>query len=173
MLERFAQDARNAAEGAHEEARVGGSATVEAEHVLLALTAPDSGLAAEVLAAAGLGRTELRAALDAEWERSLRAAGFTHPIPPPPAENAGGPRRAARGREPRWAASAKDALKRSQAAAKARGDRRIGSGHVLLGVLGAREGTVPRALDGAGVAPAELAARTSAALDAERRAAAA
>lgn len=165
MLERFVREARDAVAAAREEARAAGSATVEAEHVLLALAAPRSGLAGEVLAAAGLGPRELRAALDAEWERSLRAAGVTMAVPPPPAIPAP--------RTPRWGASAKGALERSLVAAQARGDRRIGSGQVLLGVLGAREGTVPRALAGAGIPPAELAARTSAALDAARRAAAA
>jgi len=163
MLERFAREARDAVAAGREEARAAGSATVEAEHVLLALAAPRSGLAGKVLAAAGLGPRELRGALDAEWERGLRAAGVTMAVPPPAAPSP---------RTPRWGASAKGALERSLVAAQARGDRRIGSGHVLLGVLGAREGTVPRALAGAGITPGELAARAGAALDAERAAAA-
>ena len=65
MFERFVRDARDVAETAHEEARAAGSATVEAEHVLLALTAPRSGLAAGVLGEAGLGRAEVLAALAA------------------------------------------------------------------------------------------------------------
>ena len=165
MLERMVGEARDVLAAARDEARAAGSATVEAEHVLLALAAPGSGLAEKLLAAAGLGPRELRAALEAEWARSLVAAGVTVAVPPPPAA----PSR----RTPRWSASAKGLVERSLAAAQARGDRRIGSGHVLLGVLDAREGTVPRALAGAGIPPAVLAARTSAALDAERRAAAA
>jgi len=165
MLERFVGEAREVVAAARDEARAAGSAAVEAEHLLLALAAPGSGLAGEVLAAAGLGPPELRAALDAEWVASLRAAGVTMAPPPPPPAPAT--------RVPRWGTSAKDALARGLGAAQARGDRRIGPGHVLLGVLGAREGTVPRALAGAGVPPADLAARVGAALDRERGTAAA
>ncbi len=65
---------------------------------------------------------------------------------------------------PRWGASAKLALQRSLAAAVARGDRAIGAGHLLLGVLAAGRGTVPRALEAAGVDRAELAGRVGEAI---------
>ncbi len=46
-----------------------------------------------------------------------------------------------------------------------RGDRRIEPAHILLAVLNAREGTVPRALRGAGVAPGQVIAEAQAAMD--------
>jgi hypothetical protein len=50
-------------------------------------------------------------------------------------------------------------------AAVARSDRRLAGGHILLGVLAAEAGTVPRALALAGVDRDDLRARTQAALD--------
>ena len=66
--------------------------------------------------------------------------------------------------QPRWGESAKMALRRATIAAKDRGDRQLTPTHILIGVLRAREGTVPRALAAAGVDPAELAAHAEATL---------
>jgi hypothetical protein len=56
------------------------------------------------------------------------------------------------------------ALRRAAITAKDRGDRQLTPTHILIGVLRAREGTVPRALAASGVDPAELAARAEATL---------
>lgn len=162
MLERFVKDARNVAGRAAEVARERGSAAVEAEHLLLAL-AEDRGAAGAVLAGAGLDRPALDDALEAELQRSLQAVGVALSARELPLPRAHGP-------SPRFAASAKRALEGSLEAAKARGDRRITPPHILLAVLAAREGTVPRALRGAGVDPEALARDTHAALDARRAA---
>ena len=69
--------------------------------------------------------------------------------------------RGARG-HPRMAASAKTALDRAVRAAAARRHRRIAAGHILLGVLQAEAGTVPRALALAGVDRTELRQRAAA-----------
>lgn len=102
-------------------------------------------------------------ALESELERSLEAVGVRMDafgaLPAVPFTG-----------KPRWGASAKAAFERSLEAALARGDNRIGQGHVLLGVLGSREGSVPRALRGAGVEPAALADRTRAVMDGRQRA---
>jgi D-alanyl-D-alanine carboxypeptidase len=66
------------------------------------------------------------------------------------------------------AASAKAALERALRVSLVRADRRIDAGHVLLGVLQAEAGTVPRALAQAGVDRDDLRRRVEAALDRER-----
>ena len=157
MLERFVKEARGVATGAEDEARTRGSSTVEAEHVLLALARDTGGLAGEVLARAGLDHPAILGALQSDFERSLDAVGVS-------VEAISGPVVPFAGRL-RWGASAKSSLERALETARARRDRRIESSHILLALLRAQEGTVPRALRGAGVEPATLAAQTHAAMD--------
>jgi len=152
MAERFAKDVRREVlRRAVEEARAAGSRTIEAEHLLLALSDD------ELLAGAGLDHDALLGALDRETERSLAAVGVElASFELPPARRTG--------REPRFAASAKVALHRAVQLAQGRRDRRIGRGHLLIGILRAERGTVPRALDVAGVDRVELMARAEATL---------
>lgn len=162
MLEGLVRDAWTPAiVDAREEARALGSATVEAEHVLLALCRSDGGVARDVLAEAGLGYAAMRAAVTAEFEASLEAVGVSlralNLPPPAPAV-----------RTPRWGAWARPTFARARDLARTHGDRRIESAHILLALLGAQAGTVPRALRRAGVEPADLADRTEAALDGDR-----
>jgi ATP-dependent Clp protease ATP-binding subunit ClpA len=148
MFERFTQDARAVVKAAEAQAAQLGSPTIEAEHLLLAL--------ADREAVIGVDREEVLAALEAERDRSLAAVGIAAPdfdLPP------------AAVTRPRFAASSKLALERALRAAVARSDRRLAGGHILLGVLAAEAGTVPRALALAGVDRGDLRARTQAALD--------
>jgi ATP-dependent Clp protease ATP-binding subunit ClpA len=155
VFERFTREARDVVKRSHEEAAALGSPTIEAEHLLIALA--EHGPTAAVLADAGLDRERLVAALDDEIERSLQAIGL---------DAAGlleqAPR--SRRRSPRWGQSARLALERTVRVAEERKDRRLVGGHILLAVLRAEGGTVPRALRVAGVEPADLAARVSAAM---------
>ena len=83
-------------------------------------------------------------ALTQEEERSLASVGVAADEVEP----------AVAARTPRklqFATSAKLALQRAMAVAVARGDRRLDAGHVLLGVLAAEHGRVPRALQIAGI----------------------
>lgn len=140
------EDARRAVlNAAADEACGRGSRTVEAEHLLMALAADDHGAVGRLLSEAGLDREGLEEALSREIERSLAAAGvclddYALPVAP------GAPRRA-----PRLAASSKRALHRAAILARARAHRRIASAHLLVGILQANIGTVPRALEVAGV----------------------
>jgi len=161
MFERFTREARAVVKGAEAEARALGSPTIEAEHVLLALTREDAATTAagSALAEVGLDYEAAREALGAERERSLLAVGvaagdFAVPITP-------------LARRPKVGASTKTALERALRASVRRHDGRIEAGHVLLGVLQAEAGSVPRALTEAGVDRAELRARTAAAMDRE------
>ncbi len=121
---------------AAEEARAEGSATVEAYHLLLALADGHD----PVLAGAGLDRAAVRSALDRESARSRAAAGVTAAADLRASPPAGSP-----GLGP----TARAALERGFAKASRKKD--IRPGHVLLGVLLADVGTVPRALALAGV----------------------
>ena len=142
-FERFTGDARAAVVAAREQARTSGRHTVESEHLLLALAArPEFGLDASRLADA----------FAHEEERSLAAIGLAA------GEFESGAGGRAR-REPRFATSSKLALQRAVAIAAKRGDRRLTAGHVVLGVLAAEHGRVPRALQLAEVDVDELRAR--------------
>ena len=158
MFERFTREARAAVTAAETEARELGSPTIEAEHLLLALTELDPGTAVGgVLADVGLDRDAVLAALDKERERSLLAVGISigeFELPPQRPSD-----------RPRMAASAKRALEHALRISLERGDKRIGAGHVLLALLRAEAGTVPRALDEADVDRTELNDRVAAALD--------
>ncbi|WP_433359718.1 Clp protease N-terminal domain-containing protein [Actinoplanes sp. CA-142083] len=125
------------------EATADGSAAVEAQHLLLAI----AGEGSPPLAAAGLDQPALRRALDQEFTRSLATAGVTVP---------GGLPRATPdpGRSHSLGASAKVAIERGFDLVERKRDAR--PGHLLLGVLQADLGTVPRALALAGVDRAAL-----------------
>lgn len=137
-FERFTRDARAAVVGAREQAQTLGHHAIGSEHLLLALASrPD-------FHALGLDHDELVNALTQEEERSLASVGVA----------AGEVEPAVAARTPRklqFATSAKLALQRAMAVAVARGDRRLDAGHVLLGVLAAEHGRVPRALQIAGI----------------------
>ena len=127
------------------EAAAEGSATVEAHHLLLAIAAEGTSPA---LAAAGLDHAAVRSALDRELTQSLAAAGvrieggLPTATPAPPGD-------------PKLGATARSALERGFATASRKRDCR--PAHVLLGVVLTPVGTVPRALDLAGVDRAGLA----------------
>ena len=138
MFERFTKDARRVVlQAVNVEAAALGARTVEAEHLLLALS--------ETI---GVEHDTLVDALEAETAASLDAVGVSL-RPPPPTR---------RRRQPRMGASAKIALHRALQTALARKDRAIRAEHVALGVLAADVGTVPRALAIAGLDREALAA---------------
>jgi D-alanyl-D-alanine carboxypeptidase len=151
MFERFTRDARQVVKAAETLASGLGSQTTEAEHLLLALADCQP-----VLADVGLDHDGVLAALEAERDRSLRAVGISagdFDLPPAPLTR------------PRFAASSKLALERAVRTAAARSDKRIAGGHILLGVLAAEAGTVPRALEIAGIDRRELRDRAAARLN--------
>ena len=149
-----AKDVRRAVlRAAQEEARALASSSIEAEHLLLALCGDARSPTGRLLAESGLDHDALRAALERETEHSLAAVGVA-PADLTPPERATPSRRS-----PRLAASSRRALERAAHVALARKDRAITGPHLLLGVLGAEIGTVPRALTLAGMEPGVLAER--------------
>jgi len=153
---RFVVQARAIVRQAEKEAAEAGSPLIGAEHLLLAMAGEHGIEARDVLASAGLDRDAIRAALDREFRQSLAAAGVTLASGGLPAASRDPNRRA------RMAASGKLVLERALKAAAGQGQ--IQPGHLLLGVLAAQAGTVPRALALAGVDQGDLAARTKQAL---------
>jgi ATP-dependent Clp protease ATP-binding subunit ClpA len=141
------------------EAQQDQSATVEAHHLLLAIAAGQEGTTHQVLTSAGLDHRAIRDALSREFERSLSAAGvslaaFDFPPPSSPA-----------GRAPRLGTSARLALERGFTSGARRKD--LQPAHLLLGILQAQVGTVPRALALAGIDRADLVTRVLQALSSE------
>ncbi|OLF18460.1 Clp protease N-terminal domain-containing protein [Actinophytocola xanthii] len=140
---------------AHLEARDDGSPTVEVAHLLLAVATEPEPSVHSVLSAAGLDRDGVRAALEREFEHSLNVVGVSaagHDLPRPSRLPT----------KPALGTSAKLALERGFGAVSRKKDLR--PAHVLLGILSAQAGTVPRALALAGVDQEDLAARTRLAL---------
>ena len=150
-------------EDARQEAGLDGSATIEAEHVLLGLARQRSGPIAQLLIEAGLTRDAVRAALDAEWEQSLAVAGVTVTVAELPRATPDPKRQA------KFGESAKLVLKRAAERAKRFGASRMGPGHVLVGLLDTNFGRVPRALELAGVDRSALYAKVLQILDDEKR----
>jgi len=155
----FVAQTRAIVRQAEKEAAEAGSPLIEAEHMLLAMTSEHGVEARDVLASTGLDRDAIRVALDREFRHSLAAAGVTLPASGLPMASRAGDRRA------RMATSGRLVLERALKAAAGRGQ--IRPGHLLLGVLAAQAGTVPRALALAGVDSGDLASRTRQALERE------
>jgi len=156
MFNRFVKSARQVAEEAGRTANGLGSPTVEAEHVLLAVARTDVA-ARHLLAEAGLEEEGLLDALEAEERISLAAIGLSSAD----VETRFSPWCTA----PRWSTSGKRVMEGALRVAAARGDNRIVPAHILVSALSATRGTVPRALDAAGVDRAALAERAAAEID--------
>jgi ATP-dependent Clp protease ATP-binding subunit ClpA len=150
MFNRFAGDARRVTLEAHSVAAGLGSPSIEAEHLLVSLAStPDR--AGSALREVGLDPAELREAIQRDFERVLGRVGI----------DASGMEIAANCRrtKPRWGTSAKLGLARALDEAKRRGDHKIRGEHILLGLLRAEHGTVPRLLAAEGIDRDELTGR--------------
>jgi D-alanyl-D-alanine carboxypeptidase len=143
---------------AEREAREDASATVEAQHLLLAIVVEREAGTLRILDSVGLDQDAVRAALDREFEHSLSAVGVPRAVIDFPRPSGGSA-------HPRMGSSAKLALERGFASVTRKKD--LGPAHLLLGVLRAEVGTVPRALAMAGIDRADLTARVLRALEGE------
>ena len=152
MFERFTDEARLAVVRAQEEARDLHAERIDPVHLLLALTR-DEGRGGTALRTAGVDHRTLRNALatgdlDAD---ALAAVGVdlaqvratTEAVFGPGALDRG--RRSVSGHMP-FADSSKRALEETLRAALRQKERRLDSGHVLLGVLAVADPTVVRLL---------------------------
>ncbi|WP_101785089.1 Clp protease N-terminal domain-containing protein [Nonomuraea indica] len=134
------------------EAQRHGSSTVEAQHLLLAVAAQEGTAPQRILASFGLDYPAVRAALEAETQHSLSMVGVS-----PSSFGLPRPNTVTPSHQPRMGETGKLAIERGFASASRKRDLR--PAHVLLGILRAEVGTVPRALALAGVDRAELLAR--------------
>ena len=154
MFERFTDQARQAVVRAQEEARGLHATRVEPVHLLLALTR-DAGRGGTALATAGVDHATLvtalaPGALDAD---ALAAVGVDLDRVRATTEAVFGPGALDRGRRPLsghmpFADGSKRALEESLRAAVRHKERRLDSGHLLLGVLAVADPTVVRLLAG-------------------------
>lgn len=133
------------------EAQRHGSPTVEAQHLLLAVAAQEGTAPQRILASVGLDYQAIRSALDRELDHSLNAVGVSRALfdlPRPSTKLK---------RSPKMGETCKLALERGFASVSRKKD--LCPASVLLGILQAEVGTVPRALALAGVDRAELLTR--------------
>lgn len=143
MFERLTASARTIVRAGQQEAATAGASAVEAEHLLLAMST-QPGSAAQVLQAAGLDHARLVELLGQERARSLSFAGVdqdSFPVsvtPPTPTGSL------------RLATSAKAVLERAVKDAAKRASRSLADTDLLIAVLQAEAGTVPRILALAG-----------------------
>ena len=148
---------RTLLEHAGSEAERDRSATIEAQHLLLAMAAPSETETSELLGSLGLDHGTLRGALELELGHALHAAGLSVDAAALP-EGKGSSRRA-----PAVGSSVQHALERGLGTLRAAPR----PAHLLLGILQAEVGTVPRALALAGLDRSALLGRVRQALEAE------
>jgi ATP-dependent Clp protease ATP-binding subunit ClpA len=158
-VDRVPQPLRGVMFGAVEAAQRRLSPEVRPEHLLLALAAAPESAAGGVLVAFGLDHDRLNAALDAERARALAVLGIDQ-LDDDLLKATGRPGR------PAWASSTREVFRRWQTTG-VRGHRRPMDLDVLYGIVSANVGTVPRALEYAGVDRDALIGR----VERERRAA--
>ena len=155
ILSRFAGEARACVKASVEEARDLGHDSIGDEDLLLGILRCDEGLAAEALSSLGVtleaAREESgRMAADAlssigiSMEDIRRQAGDAFDL------------RIPEGRRIPFSPRAKGALERALAEALRLRDNRIGTEHVLLGILADRDGTAVRMLARLSVEPGAL-----------------
>jgi D-alanyl-D-alanine carboxypeptidase len=150
-MSRFDKFLARVLDQAGREARKDGSASVEAHHLLLAVADSEEPTTRRVLASVGLNYAAIRVALDREFGRSLTAAGVSVAAADVP-----GPSSAREGSPP-LGASVKLAMERGFVSVARKKDLR--PAHLLLGIVRAQVGTVPRALALAGINQDDLTER--------------
>lgn len=147
----FSKYVRTILDHAGEQARLDRSTTIEAQHVLLAMAAQPDTAPGQILRTIGLDPGTIREALDREIEHSLNVAGVSGSAFDLPRASG------AAERVKHLGASVKHALERGVVGIRKGKDLR--PAHLLLGILRAEVGTVPRALALAGIDRPALTAR--------------
>jgi D-alanyl-D-alanine carboxypeptidase len=145
----------NVLEVAGREARTDRSPSIEAHHLLLAISMSGDPVTRRLLDDAGLDVDNLRNALNREFDQSLGAAGISRPGD---LESSDDPFKS-----PSLGSSAKLAIERGLGSASQR--HGPAPADLLLGILQASVGTLPRALALSGIDREALAARVRQARD--------
>ncbi len=151
MFERFAPATKEKVRRASEIAEYERSATVEADHLLLALVEPADDTVGDILIRSDVTAGAIRDARDREFRSALALVGVetTHAAP-------SGARRLRRGRTTRFGQSSKLALERAVEHATRHGDRRVTTRHLAQAIISAETGSTPRLLRQLGTTADEL-----------------
>jgi len=151
VFERFTRESRRAVVRAQEAASRLGAEQVEPEHLILALAGGCGDPAALALAEVGVDPEAIAAAIEEDLVAMLELVGVPPSVvastPPQPRLDL-----------PGLSLPTKQALERSLREALRRRDRRVGTEHLLLGVLRPPAATVRRVLSRLDVEPERLAA---------------
>jgi ATP-dependent Clp protease ATP-binding subunit ClpA len=122
-------------------AAAGGFETIEAEHLLVALTQHADEPTARALQALGVTEPAVQTALDDEYAAALNVVGVPGALatrPKPPNRSAAA--------TPKWGQSATLVLGRALQAAAHQGQKRIRDHHLLIALSQAEAGVIPRVL---------------------------
>ena len=162
MFERFTGDAKRVVLDALAAAQRLGADNVEPEHLLLGLAEGHGTPAARAIGEAGLDTAAIAAAIEADLVAMLEVVGVpasvVDAVPAAPSAD-----------RPGFGVHGRAALEQALREATGRNERRIGSQHMLLGVLHAPSPTLTRVLARLGVEPARLAALVEVEAAAARR----
>ena len=151
MFERFNSESKGAVLRALETARRLGAEQVEPEHMLLALAEGRADPAARALAEAGLDGPQIERAIEEDLVAALDVVGVPASVVASTPVYPGA-------KHPGLGVAAREALERSVQAAARRGERRLGSEHLLLGLLDPPAVSLRRVLARLDVEPERLAA---------------
>lgn len=150
IFNRFAREARACVEAAVEEARTLGHDSVGDEDLLLGILRADGGVAAEALSSLGVNLEPAREESEKMTAEALAYVGISlENIRREAGDNLD--MRIPEGRRIPFSPAAKKALERALREAVGLGDKHIGAGHVLLGILSNEDGTAVRMLARMGV----------------------
>ena len=162
MFERFTGDAKRVVLDSLAAAQRLGAENVEPEHLLLGLAEGYGTPAVRAIAEAGIDADAIGAAIEADLVAMLEVVGV-------PASVRDAVPVAPRAARPGFGVHGKAALEQALREAGRRGERRIGSEHMLLGALHAPSPTLTRVLARLGVEPERLAALVEVEAAAARR----
>ncbi len=155
IFNRFAKEARTCVEAAVEEARMLGHDSVGDEDLLLGVLRSDEGMAAAALSPLGVTLEGAREESEAMLSDALSSVGISLEEVRREAGDAF-EMRIPQGRRLPFSPRAKKALEHALREAVRLRDNRIGTEHVLLGILGNEDGAAVRMLAGMGVSPETL-----------------
>jgi ATP-dependent Clp protease ATP-binding subunit ClpC len=155
IFSRFAKEARTCVVAAVEEARALGHDSVGDEDLLLGILWADEGVAAEALSSLGVTLEAAREESEAMASDALSSVGISLEDIRREAGDAFDMRIPESRRIP-FSPRAKKALERALREAVRLRDNRIGTEHILLGILGNEEGLAVRMLARLGVSPETL-----------------
>jgi ATP-dependent Clp protease ATP-binding subunit ClpC len=152
IFNRFAKEARACVQAAIEEARALGHDSIGDEDLLLGILRVDEGMAAEALSSLGVTLEAAREESERMASDALASVGISLEDIRREAGDAFD-MRIPEGRRIPFSPRAKRALERSLRETVRLRDNRIGTEHVLLGILENEDGTAVRMLERLGVSP--------------------